>query len=209
MTVFRTERAPPAWCQLRSFDIVDFKAGESVRHSRRQPKERLLVTAGTVQVQSRWRFRGAEGKPIPRSFMNVEWTILGCSPTAQLVRLSGTWGADISGCGIFRVANQDNPKDGGDPVSYPKTTGVDSHYHDCDEYWIVLEGECEVVVGSRNLPMTPGDCLAIGMGHHHDMPRVNTPVKAVFFETTLERGKRIGHLWNHTHGLAVPAPERV
>jgi hypothetical protein len=34
-------------------------------------------------------------------------------------------------------------------------------------------------------------------------------VKAVFFETTLERGKRVGHLWNHTHGDAVPEPGRI
>jgi hypothetical protein len=208
MTLFNNERMPPTWCELRAFDIVDFKAGDTVRHSRRQTKERLLVTSGTVQFQS------DDGSIVLKENqfidpINVEWTIVGCSMTAQLVRLSGIWGTEVSGCGIFRVTNQDNPKDVGDPVSYPKTTGVDSHYHDCDEYWIVLEGECEVVVGTLNLPMSPGDCLAIGIGHHHDMPRVHTPVKAVFFETTLERGKRIGHLWNHTHGLAMPAPERM
>ena len=137
------------------------------------------------------------------------WELKACSPRAQIVRLSGTWGEDVAGCGIFRVANQENPKDIGDPVDYPKTTSVDAHYHDCDEYWIVLEGAC--TIGRRRSPHGDGagDCLPIGMGHHHDMPRVASPVKAVFFETTLEGEKRVGHLWNHTHGRAQPMPERV
>jgi mannose-6-phosphate isomerase-like protein (cupin superfamily) len=57
--------------------------------------------------------------------------------------------------------------------------------------------------------MGPGDCLAIGMGHHHDFPLVTLPVRAVYFETTLEGEKRRGHLWEHTHGPAVPWLDRV
>jgi len=47
------------------------------------------------------------------------------------------------------------------------------------------------------------------MGHHHDFPLVATPVRAVFFETTLGGARRRGHLWNHTHGPAHPQPERI
>ncbi len=57
--------------------------------------------------------------------------------------------------------------------------------------------------------MKPGDCLATGMGHHHDMTLVHEPVRGVYFETTLEGQKRRGHLWDHTHGLAEPQAERV
>ena len=46
---------------------------------------------------------------------------------------------------------------GGDAVAYPKTTRVDSHYHDCDEYWILLEGRATVVVGDAAMEMRPGD----------------------------------------------------
>ena len=31
-----------------------------------------------------------------------DYALKGCTPKAQAVRLSGHWGADISGCGIFR-----------------------------------------------------------------------------------------------------------
>ena len=55
----------------------------------------------------------------------------------------------------------------------------------------------------------PGDCIATGMGFHHDFPRVREPVKAVYFETTMEGQKRRGHLWNHTHGTAEPQVDRI
>ncbi len=40
--------------------------------------------------------------------------------------------------------------------------------------------------------------------HHHDFPRAFEPVKAVYFETTLDGQKRLGHLCEHTHGPAQP-----
>ncbi len=61
----------------------------------------------------------------------------------------------------------------------------------------------------KHYEVGPGDCLAIGMGHHHDLPIVTEPVRAVFFETTLEGQKRRGHLWEHTHGPAEPRADRV
>ncbi len=136
------------------------------------------------------------------------WQI-GATRDAQVVSLSGTWGNELGGCGIFRATNEAAPANAGDPVSYPKTTSVDSHYHDCDEYWIILEGGGTVVVGDRHMPVSVGDCVPIGLGHHHDLATVTDPVKAVYFETTLEGEKRVGHLWNHTHGPAEPRPERI
>ncbi|MGH2616746.1 MAG: cupin domain-containing protein, partial [Thermomicrobiales bacterium] len=96
-----------------------------------------------------------------------------------------------------------------DPVSYPKTTSFDSHYHDCDEYWIVWAGRGVAVSEGQEYEVGPGDCVATGMGHHHDFPRVQEPVQAVYFETTLQGAKRRGHLWEHTHGLAQPARDCI
>jgi mannose-6-phosphate isomerase-like protein (cupin superfamily) len=73
----------------------------------------------------------------------------------------------------------------------------------------VLEGGGTVRVGKRAYEVGVGDCFAIGLGHSHDFSTVTEPVKAVFFETTLEGAKRIGHLWAHTHGASRPAAERV
>jgi mannose-6-phosphate isomerase-like protein (cupin superfamily) len=94
-------------------------------------------------------------------------------------------------------------------VSYRKETNFDSHYHDCDEYWIFFKGRGVAVSEGKHYEVAAGDCVATGMGHHHDFPLVYEPLEAVFFETTLEGQKRRGHLWEHTHGLAQPQAERI
>jgi len=209
--IFREGEAPPSWCELEAFELVALTEGESAERARTARKERLLGCLGTVQVVhpggsmvlKEGQFLDIDLLPAPR------YTLKGLSPEAQVVRLSGHWGSEVAGCGIFRVENIDKPADRGDPVDYPKRTRIDSHYHDCDEYWILLEGRARVVVGGHHMEMAAGDCVSIGMGHHHDMPEAHEAVKAVFFETTLEGRKRVGHLWNHTHGPAAPHPERV
>jgi mannose-6-phosphate isomerase-like protein (cupin superfamily) len=209
MPVFRQGETPPAWCELSGFAVVDLAAGEQAALERRDRKERLLATRGSFQVLF------GTGSQVIREgqFLDLpakvdSWTIR-AARDAQVAGLSGRWGDELGGCGIFRAVNEASPSDSGDPVAYPKTTSIDSHYHDCDEYWIVLEGGGTVVVGDRRYEVTAGDCVPIGLGHHHDLPAVTAPVKAVYFETTLEGGKRVGHLWNHTHGLAKPRAERI
>jgi mannose-6-phosphate isomerase-like protein (cupin superfamily) len=212
MTLFRSDARPPAWCELDGFEIITLARGQSVR---RTPgaRERLIGALGTVQLR-----RGARSLLLKEAqFVDIdpmqgdpadgEYVVEGHADTAQFVRLSGHWGQELGGCGIFRVRPGSGDK--GDPVGYRKNTAIDRHYHDCDEYWIVLEGAGDAVVDDRPSRMGPGDCLAIGMGHPHDFPWVEQDVKAVFFETTLQGRKRTGHLWNHTHGPAQPLPERI
>ena len=95
-------------------------------------------------------------------------------------------------------------------MTYPKHTAIDRHYHDCDEYWIILEGTGEVVVDDRHAKVAP---RRLPVHRHRPSARFPAdrvrPVKAVFFETTLYGRKRTGHLWNHTHGPAEPHAERV
>jgi len=123
--------------------------------------------------------------------------------------MCGRWGDETGGAGIFTVSKADNPSDRGDPIDYPKETNFDNHYHDCDEYWILFEGRGVAVSEGKRYEVGPGDCIVTGMGHHHDFPQVFEPVKAVYFETTIEGKKRRGHLWNHTHGPAEPKKDRV
>lgn len=208
VTVFREGEAPPTWCELEAFRIIRMIPDAISDERRVAPRERILVTLGAVQVR-----QGARSMVLrDGQFADVvgdAWEVRAGSRAAEFVRLSGRWGEELGGCGIFRAVNEDHPVNAGDPVAYGKTTSVDSHYHDCDEYWIVLEGAGTVVVGERHIGVQPGDCVPIGTGHHHDLPLVDTPVKAVYFETTLEGRKRIGHLWNHTHGPAAPRLERT
>lgn len=209
MPAFRQNEMPADWCELRGFAVIDLARGETVGGERRAVKERLLVTRGSVQLQ----FGDAsqvlrEGQFVDLPSAASAWTVL-AARDAQIVRMSGRWGSELGGCGTFGAVNQADPVNTGDPIAYRKTTSIDSHYHDCDEYWIILEGSGTVVVGDRHMTVSAGDCVPIGLGHHHDLATVTEPVKAVYFETTLEGEKRIGHLWNHTHGPAKPRPERV
>ena len=211
MAIFRSHELAPGWCELERFEVVDLDFSQSVQHRRSTPKERVIGSLGATQlIHPGGSILIREGQFFDIELLGTpDYALKGCTPKAQAVRLSGHWGGDISGCGIFRVENLISPSDGGDPVPYPKRTRIDFHYHDCDEYWILLEGRATVVVGGTHMPMSPGDCVTIGMGHHHDMPDAPEPVKAVYFETTLQRQKRVGHLWNHTHGIAIPHPERI
>jgi len=209
MTVFRGDTHPPAWCELEAFEIFTLGRDEAVQRTPTARAERLLGTAGTVQLRRGGRsLLLKEGQFFDVAPADGGWTVVGASDTAGFVRLVGHWGEELGGCGIFRVRHSTEP-DRGDPVDYPKHTGVDRHYHDCDEYWVILDGAGEVVVDDRHSKVAPGDCLCIGMGHPHDFPLIEVEVKAVFFETTLAGRKRTGHLWNHTHGPAQPQPGRV
>jgi len=209
MTTFRTGETAPAWCELTKFELFELARDESVSRTPDTKAERLIGTAGTVQFRQGGRSLLLKQAQFFDVDVGTPWSVIGQSDPAGFIRLCGHWGAELAGCGLFGVTRTDVPETRGDPVTYAKHTAIDSHYHDCDEYWIVLQGSGEAVVGGRRDRLGPGDCLCIGMGHHHDFPIVDSEVRAVFFETTLEGQKRTGHLWEHTHGPAHPQPERV
>jgi mannose-6-phosphate isomerase-like protein (cupin superfamily) len=117
--------------------------------------------------------------------------------------MSGSWFEPTGKSGVFRVRPTEAPTDRGDPVTYPKQTTFDSHYHDCDEFWVVVDGAGTAVTEGRHFEVESGDCVATKMGDHHDFPLVRVPIVAVFFETSLHGQQRLGHLWDHTHGVVA------
>ena len=209
MPMFRSEDQYPDWCELEHFEVVRLNAGDEYRFARRGEVEKLIVGGG------RCRLRVGDEEVEAATGANIDLTgpgsfeVLEVEEAATLVRFCGRWGAETGGSGIFNMDNSSKPEDKGDPVPYEKWTNFDSHFHDCDEYWIILEGQARAVSEGKAYEMKPGDCLATGMGHHHDMPLVHEPVRGVYFETTLEGQKRRGHLWDHAHGAAEPQAERV
>ena len=210
MAIFRSAADRPSWCELEQFDVLELNARETRAFPRRSLNERILVTSGYGQTGIGSRSQVLrEGQFLDCGIDGGEWKIWTGDAPCRLVILCGRWGENLGGCGLFSVRTNSLSLTKGDPVNYPKTTGFDCHYHDCDEYWLVLEGTGTVVVGGHHSKVAPGDWVATGMGHHHDFPEVDSPVKAVYFETTLEGRKRIGHLWQHTHGPAQPKPDRI
>lgn len=210
MPLYRDRMATaPAWCELTAFEIIELPAGARREFARTAPRERLIVASGDCRLaHGGEETDGAEGTKIELAGPDDHFAVTEVRQPTTLVHLRGTWGDETGGWGLFRVEDIENPVERGDPATYPKRTRIDNHYHDCDEYWIILEGRGTAVSEGRHYQVGPGDCLATGMGHHHDFPLVDEPVKAVFFETTLAGQRRRGHLWNHTHGAAQPQPGR-
>jgi mannose-6-phosphate isomerase-like protein (cupin superfamily) len=210
MPVFQSGGPVPDWCELRSFEIITLNPGQSHRFDRREAREKLIAGRGACRVKT-----GADELDLAEREMfdladglDTFEAIAGEGP-ATVIRMSGRWGDELGGTGIFGAREVEDPRDNGDPVDYPKRTSFDAHYHDCDEYWILFEGRGSAVSEGKHYDVGPGDCVATGMGHHHDFPLVSEPVRAVFFETTMEGEKRRGHLWNHTHGIAQPKADRT
>jgi mannose-6-phosphate isomerase-like protein (cupin superfamily) len=211
MPVFKSGKGlAPEWCEMEYFEMLQLPTGANHTFERVGQKEKLIVGKG----QCRLAFAGQtiiadEKVNLDLATPDEQFEVLEVLSDATLIRMCGRWGDETGGSGIFTVAKADNRLDRGDPVDYPKETNFDNHYHDCDEYWIIFAGRGVSVSEEKHYEVVPGDCIATGMGHHHDFPWVFEPVKAVYFETTIEGEKRRGHLWNHKHGQAKPQKDRV
>ncbi len=212
MPVFKSGRGlAPTWCDLEFFDIVRLGPGQKHTFARVGKKEKLLVGGGycEIVVDGKVVVVGSEHANIELITPQGQFEVRRVHAPTVLIRMCGRWGDQVGGSGLFGVANTDKPSDGGDKVTYKKTTCFDNHFHDCDEYWIVYEGSGVAVSEGKTFQVGPGDCIATGMGYHHDFPVAGTPVKAVYFETTMEGAKRGGHLWEHKNGKAQPVKDRV
>jgi mannose-6-phosphate isomerase-like protein (cupin superfamily) len=193
----------PSWCELESFEIVSLPAAGTFSWNAEHVANKLVVAEGAGALAI-----GAETRTVTRGGtvdLPAGDYAISAEGSATFVTLGGAWGQECGGAGLFRVVAVASPDDSGDPVTYPKQTAFDRHYHDCDEYWIVVSGGGTAVSEDVSYAVVPGDCVATRMGHHHDFPLVDAPVLAVFFETTMRGRKRRGHLWEHTHGPAEPA----
>lgn len=211
MPVFRAGQGhAPTWCELEQFDIVRLPAGGAHVFARAGKREKLIVAQGCCRIRVGQDVR--EGEPrtnLDLSTPDGQFAVIEALTEATVVRMAGRWGDVTGGSGVFNVLPVAQAQARGDPAGYEKETAFDNHYHDCDEYWIIVEGSGVAVSEGKTYNVGPGDCVATGMGQHHDFPRVGEPVLGVYFETTLEGEQRRGHLWNHRDGQARPRPERV
>src|SRR5688500_8639910 len=152
----------PAWSDVKSFSLHDFEPQRPISVTVSRERARLLVTWGGCQLQ-----QGSRSQVLREGqFVAVDpgEALLVAGGPAQAVIFEGSWDDELGGCGLFRADNVAAPSDKGDPVTYAKHTNIDAHYHDCQEFWVLLEGAATVVVSGQHLQMFPGDCLPIPMG---------------------------------------------
>jgi len=69
----------------------------------------------------------------------------------------------------------------------------DYHYHDCDEYWFILEGRALVLEDGVEYEVGPGDCVFTPMGMEHKITAI-TDCAEFWVELPLRGKKRAGHL---------------
>jgi mannose-6-phosphate isomerase-like protein (cupin superfamily) len=213
MPVFRAGIGQaPAWCELEQFEFIELLPDAAHTCIRQGEKEEIVVCRGTIKAES-----GDVSAELTAGLkMDLAspaqpgFVLTALDGPALVLRAMGRW-QSVTSSGIFSVRTAAPPTHD-TPYDYRKSTGFDNHYHDCDEYWIFFSGHCRVVSEGQGSDVGPGDCLATGMGWHHDVVCIlgdTEPVRAIWFEGTLEGQQRIGHLWEPSHGKAVPLPERV
>lgn len=210
MPKIRSNEAHPVWCEMTYFEIVQLSPNERHVFARCGAKERLFVCEGecTIDVKGE-SMVGTRGVKPDLIGDEGQFVVENGASDSILVRVCGHWGEELGGSGVFSVTESERLPERGDPVDYPKATNFDNHYHDYDEYWIFYRGQGLTVSEGKMYEVVAGDCIATGVGHHHDIPQVYERLEGVFFETTIEEPKRRGHLWNHTHGPAVPRTDRI
>jgi len=198
MPVFRSGKgAAPAWRQMENFELIELPRGATRTLTRNEPKEELIVCRGAIAVDLGGGRTVAlpQGGKLDSSDPGAEpLTIRSTADNTLVFRAVGRW-TKVNASGIFRVRIGNPPKHD-TPYDYEKTTTFDNHYHDCDEYWVFFQGECRVASEGKLYDVGPGDCLATGMGWHHDVVSVKgeQEVAAVFFEGAPEGQMRMGHL---------------
>ncbi len=202
----------PDWCELENFQLIQVPKNNSISLPRMGAKEEIVVCQGSVRVDS------AAGTPKLATGEKLDlntadepgYRFTALDGDALVFHAAGRW-ESITSSGIFPVFHSDTLAAMQTPHEYEKTTSFDNHYHDCDEYWIFFQGRCKAVSEGKFYEVGPGDCVITGMGWHHDVASLidSEAALAVWFEGTLEREKRVGHLWEPVHGKAVPCLDRV
>ncbi len=204
MPIFKNAQWLPSWCEMTFFEIANLKKGETRRFERAAAKEKLFVCEGLGSVLVGETEREAGPGQIYDLGSDGMFVVSNVDEPLTLVRVAGHWGEEIGSCGVFTLDKSDSPRNDGDPTAYPRNTVFDNHYHDFDEYWIIVNGRGRVVTEGQIFDVAAGDCVATAMRYHHDFPFVFEKITGVYFETTLRGQKRLGHLWEHTHGPAIP-----
>ncbi|MHB0855980.1 MAG: cupin domain-containing protein [Anaerolineae bacterium] len=206
MSVFRSgAESMPAWSELEFFEVVDLAPGQILAFERRSAKEKLVVASGHCRIAyTDDSIEAAEGTVLEVSAPDDTFFVYEVPTETVVVRMCGHWAEVTGGTGLFSVEATAEPGNPADPAPYERNTAFDNHYHDCDAFWIIVEGRGVAVSGGVSYPVGPGDCVATRRGEHHDLPLVEEPIRAVFLGTTLYGEHRLGHLWEHRDGPAQP-----
>ncbi len=70
----------------------------------------------------------------------------------------------------------------------------DRHHHDCDEYWLIVEGRAVIEIDDERYEVESGDIVCTEIGREHDILQVIEPLSGFWFECATIPGGQAGHL---------------
>ena len=201
----------PAWAELKRYERMYLLPGKVLELEEKEyPKAAVFCLSGSITVREgdtqvtltlgqAYEFKGHKVSITAQPYYFCE--------KASFMYMSGTW--VTASFNMFHAEIFENPKNEGTPCDYYRNCSFDNHYHDFDEYWILWEGHGVAWTEGKPYEVGPGDCVATGIGWHHDFPIAHDHVLAVTVETEGTGLNREGHLWEQVHGKAVPHLDRV
>ncbi|HAB53046.1 MAG: hypothetical protein A2315_15080 [Ignavibacteria bacterium RIFOXYB2_FULL_35_12] len=193
-----SENKFPEWSEVKKISRFYIEPNGFMEITKSFPKYALFVVCGEFILK----VNGYEKTFLENDSLfsdKKSVSIKSSDKKTELVMIEGNWSDERGGSAVFRMSSCSTPRNIGDPVDYPRTNDFDNHYHDFDEYWIILKGSGLAVSEGIKYTFSAGDIIATRMGDHHDLPDVYEDIHGIYFETSLKGKKRIGHLWIHTH----------
>jgi mannose-6-phosphate isomerase-like protein (cupin superfamily) len=194
-----SENEFPVWSEVKRITQLSIEPNSTKEITKSFPKYALFVIQGECSIRTNgYEKMFSENDYLFSDKKNISIKIT--NHKTELVMIEGNWSDEIGGSSVFKMSKHSVPRNIGDPVDYNRTNDFDNHYHDFDEYWIILKGSGLAVSEGVKFKFSAGDIIATKIGDHHDLPEVYEDIHGIYFETSLRGQKRIGHLWNHTHG---------
>jgi mannose-6-phosphate isomerase-like protein (cupin superfamily) len=80
---------------------------------------------------------------------------------------------------------------------------VEPHFHDCNEYWIIISGRGDAMSEGKPYELGPGDMLLTKAGDYHSLKVTEDMVAVYYYGVMPEHGRR-GHLHE---GVDLPRQE--
>lgn len=189
------ENSFPKSSELEYYEFLRIKSDTFVRYNQKSAREIIFTISGSGYLNftdNRLRLEKSDTVLLPDGYGSWMYR---ASTATQLIRVGGRWKNPSGTYGIFQIGKSQNPINHGDPNPFERNTEFDCHFHDCDEYWIIIEGKGLVVSEGVRYRVQAGDCVITRAGEHHDFPIVYESILAVWFEGSMVGKKRPGHLY--------------
>jgi mannose-6-phosphate isomerase-like protein (cupin superfamily) len=90
-------------------------------------------------------------------------------------------GSGVVGFGLYRRARGEE-------------TGVELHFHDCDEYWFVIDGSIRAASEGIEHIVNAGEALFTKAGDEHALLEILEDTTILWMENDLRGRRRPGHL---------------